>query len=160
MNILIIGGGGREHAIAWKLEQSLKVSNIYVAPGNAGTQQIGENIDIVIEDHDKILQIIKEKNIEFVIVTPDDALANGLVDYLETAGVKAFGPTKAAAKIEWSKSFAKKLMREEGVPTANFEVFTEYKKAKDYIKKQSIVIITRVISCVNSNMDKMKLNFQ
>ena len=143
MNILIIGGGGREHAIAWKLKQSPKVSTVYIAPGNAGTKEIGENINITIKNHDEVLQVIKEKNIEFVIVTPDDVLASGLVDYLETAGIKAFGPTKAAAKIEWSKSFAKELMMEECIPTARFSVFTEYEKAKEYIKKQSLPIVIK-----------------
>src|SRR3989344_8605542 len=122
-NILIIGSGGREHALGWKLKQSPKVKKIYFAPGNAGTEQIGENITANVLNHKEIIDFAKNNDIYMVVVAPDDPLAAGMVDDLNTAGIRAFGPTKKAAKLEWSKAFAKKLMKKAGIPTAKFKTF-------------------------------------
>ncbi len=142
MNILIIGSGGREHALAWKLNQSPKVKQIYVAPGNGGTESIAKNIPL--KTTPEILDWIKEnqknenspERIDFVLVGPDDFLADGIVDELNLLNIPAFGPTKAAAQLEWSKVFAKELMKEEGIPTAECEIFTDIEKAREYIHKQ------------------------
>ncbi len=141
-NILIIGGGGREHAIAWKLSQSPKVSKIYVAPGNGGTQQIAKNIPINSTDIDSLVKFAKSKDIRTTIVGPDDPLALGIVDVFRKNKLRIFGPTQSAAKIESSKSFSKELMVKSGIPTADFTVFGKYEEALEYVhsKKPPIVI--------------------
>lgn len=141
MDILITGSGGREHALAWKLKQSAKVSKIFVAPGNAGTAQVAENISA--SKTEEIIEWIKNNPIDLVIVGPDDHLAEGIVDKLEKLGIAVFGPTQAAAEIEWSKSFAKQFMKEEGIPTASCEIFNNIEQAKLYIKKQSYPLVIK-----------------
>lgn len=133
MNILVIGGGGREHALAWKLAQSPRVKKIYVAPGNGGTREITENIPIAPTDIKSLVEFAREKKIDLAVVGPDDALALGIVDEFQNAGIPAFGPTKAAAEIEASKAFAKSFMKTHNIPTAGFGVFKEYGKAKEYL---------------------------
>lgn len=145
-NVLIIGGGGREHALAWKLFNvgaHHDAPLLYIAPGNAGTSQIAQNVPLDITNHKQIIDFVKEKRIGMVIVAPDDPLAHGLVNDLQKAGIKAFGPTKEASEIEWSKSFAKKLMKEEGIPTAKYEEFTDFQKAKNYLKKQNFPVVIK-----------------
>src|ERR1035437_3253461 len=132
MNILIIGGGGREHALVWKLKQSPKVKNIFVAPGNHGTSTIATNIPLL--KTNDIISWIKRNPMDLVVVGPDNYLAEGIVDSLQEIGIPVFGPTKLAAEIEWSKSFAKKFMKEEGIPTADFEIFSDLEKAKNYVR--------------------------
>lgn len=141
MDILITGSGGREHALAWKLKRSAKVSKIFVAPGNAGTAQVAENISA--SKTEEIIEWIKNNPIDLVIVGPDDHLAEGIVDKLEKLGIAVFGPTQAAAEIEWSKSFAKQFMKEEGIPTASCEIFNNIEQAKLYIKKQSYPLVIK-----------------
>lgn len=143
-NILIIGSGGREHALGWKLKQSPKVGKIYFAPGNSGTSQIGENISANVLKDKEIITFAKKNNIDMVVVAPDDPLAAGMVDDLNKAGIRAFGPTKKAAKLEWSKAFAKKLMKKAGIPTASFETFDDYKKAYKYLLKQPLPVVIKV----------------
>ncbi len=141
MNVLIVGNGGREHALAWKLKQSPKVKNIFVAPGNAGTAKIAQNINA--QTTAEILDWVKNNPIDLVIIGPDNYLAEGIVDELQKLKVPAFGPTKVAAEIEWSKVFAKQLMREEGIPTANYEVFTNIEEAKTYVSNQTLPVVIK-----------------
>ena len=137
MDILIIGSGGREHALAWKLRQSPKAGKIFVAPGNAGTISVAQNVSLDIFDHQAVADFCKQNNIGLVVIGPDDILASGMVDSLQAAGIKVFGPTKEAAQIEWSKKFAKDLMKRVGIPTAASAEFTEIEPAKEYAKNQS-----------------------
>ena len=141
MDILIIGNGGREHALAWKIKQSPKVRNIFVAPGNAGTAQIAQNI--LASTTQEIITWLKNNPIDLVIVGPDSYLADGIVDELEHLGIVAFGPTKASAEIEWSKVFAKQFMIEEGIPTASHEVFSDVEIAKAYTRTQKFPLVIK-----------------
>jgi len=147
-NILIIGGGGREHALAWKLKQSPKVDNIFVAPGNSGTENIAENVNILATDITALASFAKQNNIYLTVVGQDDPLALGIVDEFKKQELRIWGPTQAAAQIESSKVFAKQLMKEMDVPTAAFETFTNYEQAQQYIKdyyaKRSVPIYGRL----------------
>ncbi len=129
MNVLLVGGGGREHSIAWKLKQSKKVDKLYCAPGNGGIAQLATCLNVPATDLNGIIEAVKAHGIDFVVVAPDDPLAAGLVDMLEAEGIRAFGPSKVAAQIEASKSFAKDLMKKYGIPTAEYEVFMSYDEA-------------------------------
>lgn len=128
MNILILGSGGREHAISWKLSQSPKVSKLFIAPGNAGTKNIGENINISVNDFESISKVVLENNIEMVVVGPEDPLVNGVYDYFTDnealKHVAVIGPSKAAAELEGSKEFAKEFMMRHNIPTAAYKSFT------------------------------------
>jgi len=135
MDILVIGGGGREHAIIRQLKESPKATRIYCAPGNGGISKDAVCVDIPVTDIDDIVQFSKEKNIDMVVVAPDDPLAAGMVDALESAGIPAFGPRANAAAIESSKVFSKNLMKQYNIPTANYEVFDRSDVALDYIKR-------------------------
>src|SRR3989344_2182534 len=134
MDILIIGSGGREHALVWKLAQSSKVRKIFVAPGNAGTSFIATNLGI--SEPKEILKWIDKNKIDLVVVGPDNYLAEGIVDMLQENKIPVFGPTKAAARIEWSKSFAKKFMKEVRIPTAHCRIFNNYNQALKYLQTQ------------------------
>ena len=140
VNILVIGSGGREHALYWKLMESPQTDHIYAIPGNPG---MGEMIDISVMDNDAILRFAKEKEIGLVVVGPEVPLMNGLVDDLEKAGIRAFGPRANAAEIEGSKSFAKDLMKKYGIPTARYEVFTEAEPARAYIRREGAPIVVK-----------------
>ncbi|HSX01641.1 MAG TPA: phosphoribosylamine--glycine ligase [Candidatus Saccharimonas sp.] len=129
-NVLIIGSGAREHALAWKIAQSPHLGRLYVAPGNAGTAALATNVPITSTDTPGLLKFATANAIDLVHVTPDDALAAGLVDALQTAGIQAFGPTKAAAQIEWSKAFAKDLMTTMHIPTAGYTTATDLPAAQ------------------------------
>ncbi len=142
-NILIIGSGGREHALVWKLKQSSKVDRLFIAPGNAGTAKIGENINIKVNDFPALIKFAKKEKIELTIVGPDDPLALGIVDAFQNQGLRIWGPTKAAAQIEASKAFSKKLMKKNRIPTADFETFHEYDKALEYIKEKGAPIVIK-----------------
>lgn len=137
MKVLVIGSGGREHAIIWKLAQSKKVSKIYCAPGNGGIADLAECIPIDVMDFEKLTKFAKENNIDLTVVAPDDPLAAGAVDVFEAGGLRAFGPNKAAAIIEGSKSFSKDLMKKYNIPTAEYEVFENSKDALNYIKSNN-----------------------
>ena len=144
MDVLVIGGGGREHAIVWAFKKSPKVNKIYAIPGNAGIEEIAECENISVMDFESIFKFLEaHKNIDLVFVAPDDPLAGGLVDFLEDKGYKVFGPKKNAAIIEGSKSFAKKLMKKYGIPTASYEEFTDYEKAISYVEKQKYPIVIK-----------------
>lgn len=137
MNILIVGSGGREHAIATAVKKSKKADKIYCAPGNAGIGMIAECVPILAMEFDKIVAFSKEKNIDLVIVGMDDPLVGGLVDELEKAGIKAFGPRKNAAILEGSKAFSKDLMKKYDIPTAKYETFDDAALAEEYLKKEA-----------------------
>ncbi len=136
MKVLLIGSGGREHALAWKLADSPRCTELYVAPGNPGTAQVAENVPIGVMEFDKIVQFAKSKAIDLVVVGPEDPLAGGLVDRLTAEGIKAFGPTRDAARIEADKWFAKELMRSQSIPTAEARSFTDPKAAEEYIRRR------------------------
>lgn len=144
MDILVIGSGGREHAICHSLAKSDKVGKIYCASGNAGISEIAECVNIGVMEADKIIAFLdSHKNIGMTVVAPDDPLAMGLVDMLEEAGHRAFGPSKAAALIEASKAFSKWLMKKYDIPTANYEEFTDYNEALEYVKKQEYPLVVK-----------------
>lgn len=143
MDVLVVGSGGREHALVWKLAQSMRVSNIYCAPGNPGIGQIAECIDIKADDVDGLVKFVEENNIGLTIVGPEVTLLAGLVDALHAKGFKAFGPTQAAAEIEGSKAFAKHLMQKYNIPTADYAVFTDLDAALRYIDEKGAPIVVK-----------------
>ena len=143
MKVLVVGGGGREHAICWKLAQSPKVSGLWCAPGNAGIGQVATCVPIKATDVDGIVAWAKENAMDFVMVAPDDPLALGMVDALEEAGIPAFGPKKNAAIIEASKAFSKELMKKYGIPTAQYETFTDLESALAYVREQGAPIVVK-----------------
>lgn len=144
MNILIIGFGGREHAIAWKLFQSPKLSKLYVLPGNPGTDTLGENItDISIDDHDAVAAFCREKHVDLVIVGPESPLAAGIADSLSAAGIRCFGPHREAARIESSKSFAKQFMIQHGIPTARYAVFKNHSEAVHHLEQVDYPVVIK-----------------
>ncbi|MBQ9967052.1 MAG: phosphoribosylamine--glycine ligase [Clostridia bacterium] len=143
MKILVIGGGGREHAVAKSLMKNVAVEKIWVAPGNGGTAAFCENVDIAATDLKGILNFCLEHNPDFVVVTPDDPLALGMVDLLEENGFPCFGPTRAAAQLEWSKSFAKQFMEKYNIPTAKCVLCKDAKEAKAYAKECPIPIVLK-----------------
>jgi len=137
--VLLIGSGGREHALAWKLAQSQHVSKIFVAPGNAGTQEITKvtnlpSSEVNISNHEVVVKFCKDNQIDFVVVGPEAPLANGISDSLQEADIMCFGPSKQAARIESSKAFAKEFMKRQEIPTARFENFTDFEKAIEHIR--------------------------
>ena len=143
MNVLLIGSGGREHAIAWKLSQSKMLSKLYIAPGNPGTACYGENIPIAANDIDRLVEFARDKNAGLVIIGPEDPLAAGAVDVFEQAGIKAFGPTKEAARLEADKAFAKQLMRSSAVSTAEGRIFDRFGDAKVYIASRDEPVVVK-----------------
>ncbi len=143
MNVLLIGSGGREHAIAWKLAQSKKLSKLYIAPGNPGTAACGENIAIDVNDIGALVEFAKEKKVELAVVGPEDPLDAGAVDAFEAAGIRAFGPSAAAAKLEADKAFAKQLMRSCSISTAEGQVFDNFNDAKAYIASRDEPVVVK-----------------
>lgn len=144
MNILVIGGGGREHTLVWKLHQSPKAGQIYAIPGNPGIAGAAVCVaDISIEDNEAMVRFAKEKQVGLVVVGPEVPLTHGVVDAMNAAGIKAFGPTKLAAEIEGSKAFCKNLMKKYGIPTAKYEIFTEAEAAKRYIRQEGAPIVIK-----------------
>ena len=143
MDVLLIGSGGREHAIAWKLRQSKQLGKLYIAPGNAGTALCGQNVAIKDNDVAALVDFAKEKKVGLAIVGPEDPLAAGLVDALEAVGVKAFGPSGAAAQLEADKVFAKQLMRSCAVSTAEARVFDRFEEAKAYIASRDEPVVVK-----------------
>jgi len=143
MNVLLIGSGGREHAIAWKLAQSKRLNKLYIAPGNAGTAQCGQNVAIGATEVAKLVDFAKEKKVELTIVGPEIPLAAGLADALESVGIMTFGPSKAAAKLEADKAFAKQLMRSCAISTAEARIFDRFIDAKTYIASRDEAIVVK-----------------
>ena len=143
MKVLVVGGGGREHAICWKLAQSPKITELFCAPGNAGIAEIATCVPVKATDVEGMVAWAKENAMDFVMVAPDDPLALGMVDALEAAGIPAFGPKANAAIIEASKAFSKELMKKYNIPTAQYETFTELDKALAYIREQGAPIVVK-----------------
>ena len=137
MNILVVGGGGREHAIVKKISESKRVEKIYCAPGNGGISDIAECVPIKVMEFDKLITFAKEKNVDLTVIGPDDPLVFGISDAFIKAGLKVFGPTKDGAQIEGSKVFSKELMKKYNIPTAKYEVFSDYNDALSYITKEN-----------------------
>ena len=145
MKILIVGSGGREHALAWKVRQSTKVSSVYVAPGNAGTalEEGIENISIDVEDISTLLKFAQQENIVLTIIGPEVPLVAGIVDAFTDAGLKCFGPTAKAAQLEGSKTYCKDFMARHNIPTAEYKTFTENQPAIEYIKSKGAPIVVK-----------------
>lgn len=141
--ILLIGSGSREHALAWKLRQSPRVDKIYIAPGNPGTAQFGENVEIEAANITALAAFAQKNKIDLTVVGPEDPLALGIVDAFRAKGLKIWGPVRAAARIESSKVFSKQLMKEAGVPTAEFETFQDHGKAVAYVKSKGAPIVIK-----------------
>jgi phosphoribosylamine--glycine ligase len=143
MKVLVVGNGGREHAITWKLAQSPKIKELYTAPGNAGTARIAQNLDIAANDIKSLAKVAQQKNIDLVVVGPEVPLSEGIVDHLESLGIPAFGASKLAAEIESSKVFSKALMQKYNIPCAKSVSFTDYAQAKEYVQKQKLPIVIK-----------------
>jgi phosphoribosylamine--glycine ligase len=143
MRILVIGSGGREHALAWKLRQSSEAERIFCAPGNAGTAEIAENVAIPAGDLDALLRFARENRVDLTVVGPDDPLAAGIVDLFAAEGLRAFGPTKSAARLEASKIFAKELMRARKIPTAEARTFADSGEALDYCERVKFPVVIK-----------------
>ena len=144
MNVLVIGSGGREHAIVWKVKQSPRLEKLYALPGNPGTAQLAENVDgISVEDHSAIVDFCKMKHVGLVLVGPEAPLAAGLVDSLTAAGIRCFGPNRAAAQIEASKVFAKDFMERHKIPTARYAAFSAFEDAVQYLERVEYPIVIK-----------------
>ncbi len=143
MKVLLVGGGGREHAIAWKLSQSKKLSKLYIAPGNPGTAMHGQNVGIADTDIAGLVAFAKDKKIELAIIGPEDPLAAGAVDAFEAAGIMAFGPGKGAAMLEADKAFAKQIMRANSIPTAEARAFEKFEEARSYIASRDEPVVVK-----------------
>ena len=143
MKVLIVGSGGREHAIAWKVAQSKKVDKIYCAPGNAGISEVAECVPIGAMEFDKLVAFAKEKEIDLTVIGMDDPLVGGIVDVFEKEGLRVFGPKKNAAILEGSKAFSKDLMKKYNIPTAAYETFTDPEKALEYLETAKMPIVLK-----------------
>ena len=143
MKVMVIGSGGREHAISEALNNSKKVNKIYCIPGNAGTEKIAENLKIDIENFEMIKNFILRENIDVVIIGPEKPLVDGIVDYLENYDIKVFGPNKIVSQLEGSKTFTKKLCKKYNIPTADFGIFNNQKDALDFLKECNLPIVIK-----------------
>ena len=143
MKVLVIGGGGREHALVWKIVQSPLLKKIFCAPGNAGIEKLATCVGITAADIDSLLAFARDEKIDLTVVGPEDPLAGGIVDRFESEGLRIFGASKKAARIESSKSFAKAIMEKYGVPTAKGETFTRYAQAQTYVKKVGVPVVVK-----------------
>ena len=143
MKVLVVGSGGREHAITWKISKSPLVDDIFIAPGNGGTQNLGTNVNIKANEIDKLLKFAKENRIDLTIVGPEDPLVNGITDLFRENGLKIFGPDKKGAQLEGSKIFTKELLIENHIPTAEYMEFSDYDNAKKYIEEKGVPIVIK-----------------
>lgn len=143
MNILIVGGGGREHALAWKLAQSPKVDQLYAAPGSDGISAVAKCVPIDVMDFEKLASFAENHNVDLTVVGPEQPLVGGIADCFSKKGLKVFGPEKAAARIEGSKSFAKELMKKYKIPTSHYQAFTDYQAASDYLQQTGAPIVLK-----------------
>ncbi|HEX7066200.1 MAG TPA: phosphoribosylamine--glycine ligase [Bacillales bacterium] len=143
MKVLVVGGGGREHAIVWKFAQSERVEKVYAAPGNDGMSELAECVGIGENDHEKLIEFAEREGISLTVIGPEQPLADGIVNKFQEAGLPVFGPTEGAALIESSKSFAKDLMEQYGIPTAKSQAFTSYEEARAYVEQQGAPIVIK-----------------
>ncbi|HEY1379647.1 MAG TPA: phosphoribosylamine--glycine ligase [Gemmataceae bacterium] len=143
VNVLVVGKGGREHALVWKLAQSPRAGSVFCAPGNAGTARDGVNVPIEANEFDKLIRFARKENVGLTVVGPEDPLTQGIVDAFQAAGLRVFGPAKAAARLEGSKVFAKQLMRHADVPTAEFRVFDHPEPARTYVGSREYPVVVK-----------------
>jgi phosphoribosylamine--glycine ligase len=143
MNVLVVGSGGREHALAWKIRQSPRVTDLYIAPGNAGTATVGQNLDIPPLRIDDLAKAAEDYRIDLTVVGPEAPLAAGIVDLFESRGLPVFGPSQAATQIESSKVFSKRLMQKYRIPSAEGKVFASYQEARDYLQSQPLPVVIK-----------------
>ena len=143
MRVLVIGSGGREHALAWCLNRSREVDGVFVAPGNAGTDAVATNVAIEAVDTARLARWASDNRIDLTVVGPEVPLSLGIVDCFQEQGLRIFGPSREAARIETSKAFSKSLLRDEGIPTAEFEVFEDFDSASDYLGKQVFPLVVK-----------------
>jgi len=143
LKVLVVGGGGREHTLAWKIAQSPRVKKVFVAPGNAGTAAIAENLDVWPTDIEGLGNVAKEKGIDLVMVGPEVPLASGIVDYFNYLGIPIFGPTRAAAQIESSKVFARQLMEKHGIRCPKGAVFSSHAEASEYLRQHDLPVVIK-----------------
>ncbi len=143
LKVLIIGSGGREHAVGWKVKQSPKAGELFFAPGNGGTVELGTNVDIKATDIPALIDFVKREKIDLTLALPDDPLALGIVDEFRREGLKIWGPTKAAARLESSKAHAKDFMQRHNLPTAKFKTFTDFNEAKNYVENHPLPIVVK-----------------
>ena len=141
MKVLMIGSGGREHALAWKISQSPFLTKLYAAPGNAGIAKLAECVSIQPDDLRQLCDFVKKERIDLTIVGPESPLVAGIVDLFQKEGLKIFGPTQAAAKLEGSKAYAKDLMTKYGVPTADYQIYTNINEAKHYVIESEMPVV-------------------
>jgi len=145
MKILVVGSGGREHALCWAISGSPLANELYCAPGNAGIAEVAKLVDIKADDVDGIVGFATENAIDFVVVGPEQPLVLGLVDKLDAVGIPSFGPNAAAARLEGSKAFSKDLMKKYGIPTARYERFTDAEAAKAYLSGEEFPIVIKAM---------------
>jgi phosphoribosylamine--glycine ligase len=143
LKILVVGGGGREHTLVWKIVQSPRVEKVFAAPGNAGTAAIAENLNLRPTDIEGLGKAAKEKGIDLVVVGPEAPLASGIVDYFGNLGIPIFGPTKAATQVESSKVFARNLMEKYGIPCPKGAIFSSYSEAREYLREQHLPVVVK-----------------
>ena len=143
MKVLVVGGGGREHALAWKISRSPLVSKVFCAPGNPGTSFICENISLGAEDMEGLLKFAVDKKVDLTVVGPEQPLAQGIVDLFTEKGLRIFGPSRRSAQLEGSKSFAKELMKKYKIPAADFQTFTRCEEAKAYVKEKKFPLVVK-----------------
>ena len=143
MRVLVIGSGGREHALCWKLKQSPECKALFCAPGNPGIAAVATCVNVRESDHEGVIDLCRKEKIDFVVIGPEGPLVTGLVDSLQRMNIKAFGPSQVAAQIEGSKAFMKDLCARAGVPTAKYKTFTDYKAALDYVREQGAPIVIK-----------------
>jgi phosphoribosylamine--glycine ligase len=143
MNILLIGSGGREHALAWKIAQSPLSEKLYCAPGNGGTEDLGENIDLEIGDHDAVIRFCRQGGIDLVVIGPEQPLVDGLADSLEATGIRVFGPSAKAARLEGSKGFTKDLCKKYAIPTADYGRFSNPGDAKNFASTLGLLVVIK-----------------
>ena len=143
MRVLVIGSGAREHTIAWKLSTSRQVERVFVAPGNAGTHDVGMNVGIQADDIPKMAMFARRYGIDLTVVGPEDPLANGIVDRFQMAGLTAFGPTRDGARIEASKSFARMLMHKYDIPSPEFKIFNNYGDGYEFISNHEGQVVVK-----------------
>jgi len=160
MKVLIIGSGGREHALAWKIKQSKQVKKIFIAPGNAGTAILGENVDIKVNDLSGLLNFAKKEKIDLTVVGPEKPLVLGIVDLFEKNNLKIFGPKKKAALLEGSKIFSKKFMKRFKIPTARFKIFTDRRLAKKYLQSADFPLVVKADGLASGKGVAVVQNYQ
>ncbi|MCH7549809.1 MAG: phosphoribosylamine--glycine ligase, partial [Candidatus Krumholzibacteriota bacterium] len=164
MRVLIVGGGGREHALAWAVARSPRVTAVFAAPGNGGTAGLGTNVDVAATDLDGLLALAKTEAIDLTIVGPEAPLINGIVDRFHDAGFRCYGPARSAARLEGSKVFAKEFMQRHGIPTADFRVFEDAGAAREFVETRSAPMVIKAdglaagkgVYVVDSNDDAVR----